>query len=309
MTIAAHARIAPKTQLRMRVYLAGKCGGPKWDLVEGLPVTFTASDYKTHGMHLDALWGKSAGYGSHPAEIYAEVCREIADSDFLIAYLDTPDSFGSIAEIAWASAFSKKCFLLIVDDVFTVVDDELTFPMLDAYWLVSNFPDVIVRTVTKETARQAIEDILSEEKARKGLKEIRQIFESPLEEKFYLALTGIWKADGRIGIGFDEGYFIQRYEPYPIHVRPQAEVQTTIKLYRLDFLFQWGDLSNPLKCAVEIDGHDFHEKTKEQAKRDKERDRALVAAGYTVLRFTGSEVYHNAEGCAREVLSFIEGKK
>lgn len=58
--------------------------------------------------------------------------------------------------------------------------------------------------------------------------------------------------------------------------------------------------------AIEVDGHDFHERTKAQAQRDRSRDRALIAAGWTVLRFTGSEVHYNASGCVAEVLRLLE---
>lgn len=44
---------------------------------------------------------------------------------------------------------------------------------------------------------------------------------------------------------------------------------------------------------VEVDGFAFHERTKEQATWDKRRERALTAAGYTVLRFSGQEVSKN----------------
>jgi len=67
------------------------------------------------------------------------------------------------------------------------------------------------------------------------------------------------------------------------------------KYFILDFLIQYW-FSNPtyklaVQIAVELDGHDYHEKTKEQAKRDKEKDRILQTHGYLVARFTGSEVY------------------
>ena len=53
--------------------------------------------------------------------------------------------------------------------------------------------------------------------------------------------------------------------------------------------------------AVELDGHDFHEKTKEQSKNDKERDRILQSHGYFVARYTGSEIYNNPQKvCADE---------
>lgn len=47
---------------------------------------------------------------------------------------------------------------------------------------------------------------------------------------------------------------------------------------------------DPAAVAVELDGHEFHERTKDQAGRDKRRDRALVSKGWTVIRFTGAEV-------------------
>lgn len=46
----------------------------------------------------------------------------------------------------------------------------------------------------------------------------------------------------------------------------------------------------PIAIAVELDGHDFHERTKQQASRDKKRDRSLLSKGWSVIRFTGSDV-------------------
>lgn len=73
--------------------------------------------------------------------------------------------------------------------------------------------------------------------------------------------------------------------------------------YRIDFAFvsdSW--LPSQVRLAVELDGHDFHERTKEQAQRDKARDRWLTSRGWRVLRFTGSEVFRDAKACADEAL-------
>ena len=85
--------------------------------------------------------------------------------------------------------------------------------------------------------------------------------------------------------------------------------QVVIGSYRVDFLVvgQGMPKSEPMLIAVECDGHDFHEKTKEQAARDKARDRALVGAGYYVMRFTGAEIWRDAEGCCQQILDAIEG--
>lgn len=59
------------------------------------------------------------------------------------------------------------------------------------------------------------------------------------------------------------------------------------------------------RLAVEIDGHDFHDRTKEQAAADRSRDRALLAAGYHPVRFTGSEVHADPAGCASEAIDVL----
>lgn len=84
--------------------------------------------------------------------------------------------------------------------------------------------------------------------------------------------------------------------------RPQVEIGR----YRADFVYVYpdDDKGPRYKVAVELDGHDFHEKTKEQAGRDKRKDRALLAAGYYVMRFTGSEVWADPWKCVDEVEEF-----
>lgn len=58
--------------------------------------------------------------------------------------------------------------------------------------------------------------------------------------------------------------------------------------------------------GVEVDGHDFHEKTRAQVRRDKQRERAIVATGLRVLRFSGSELFRDACGCADEVVAALD---
>lgn len=54
--------------------------------------------------------------------------------------------------------------------------------------------------------------------------------------------------------------------------------------------------------VVECDGHDYHERTKEQAAHDRKRDRAMTEAGITVLRYTGSEIWRNPFACAQQTI-------
>jgi len=95
------------------------------------------------------------------------------------------------------------------------------------------------------------------------------------------------------------------------------ELQKTIKTvqgsaYRSDILFKitrfWGSKEDPIwgNLIVEIDGHEFHDRSKEQASRDRQRDRELILEGYTVLRFTGSDVYNDPERCVNDVRFQLE---
>lgn len=62
---------------------------------------------------------------------------------------------------------------------------------------------------------------------------------------------------------------------------------------RLDFVIEVTGVDSWNRIVVECDGHEFHEKTKEQAERDKSRDRALTTSGWRVLRFTGREIWRD----------------
>lgn len=134
--------------------------------------------------------------------------------------------------------------------------------------------------------------------------------ESPIEQLLFISLAS--KLDYYSGLfGAALG----------LTVGLQQEIKTELKTYRVDFLVTWDESEykpdDPLadefgmvtttysQIVVECDGHDFHERTKEQAQRDKARDRALQAAGYTVLRYTGSEIWKDPDGCAREVYRLV----
>lgn len=80
-------------------------------------------------------------------------------------------------------------------------------------------------------------------------------------------------------------------------IKPQAEIAG----YRVDILM-WFSVGNDFAgVAIECDGHAFHEKTKEQASRDKKRDREILKAGFPVVRFSGSDIFKSPEDCASQV--------
>jgi len=59
------------------------------------------------------------------------------------------------------------------------------------------------------------------------------------------------------------------------------------------------------RLAVEIDGHEWHERTKEQAGADRARDISLLGIGIPVIRFTGSQVYADPAECFRTAVRIV----
>ncbi|MER8478888.1 DUF559 domain-containing protein [Mesorhizobium sp. M1163] len=96
------------------------------------------------------------------------------------------------------------------------------------------------------------------------------IFDSPLERMFY------------------ELAFLD------LHIYPQHPVGK----YRLDFAIP------DKRIAIELDGHEYH-KTKYQRTHDAKRDRWLYGQGWTVLRFTGTEIHQNLDHCLDEICTLV----
>lgn len=84
----------------------------------------------------------------------------------------------------------------------------------------------------------------------------------------------------------------------PLVITPQA----AFGYRRLDFLLSWraSRLAEARTIVVECDGHRFHERTEDQARRDRQRDRDIQRAGMMVFRFTGAEIWEDAIACAEE---------
>lgn len=117
--------------------------------------------------------------------------------------------------------------------------------------------------------------------------------ESPIERLFLLAFYLV---------GGDEGGVIFDDPPGKMDMWFFVKPQEQLGPYRADFVIGLVEYPSAQRVVVECDGHDYHERTKEQASHDRKRDRAMQSAGYKVFRFTGSDIYRDAIGCAREVV-------
>ena len=114
-------------------------------------------------------------------------------------------------------------------------------------------------------------------KNKKSKREILNF--SPIEEKFF-------KRSEEIGLPLIRQYPVSRY--------------------KIDFVYiQKDELGNDkFKIAIEIDGSKFHTTT-EQLNSDYKRERYLLLQGFTVVRFTGSEVHNHCGRCLDEVKDII----
>lgn len=143
---------------------------------------------------------------------------------------------------------------------------------------------------------------------------------SPIERLFFRAvmLCG-WLGREDHGISLINEHVVLGDDPPDWEKRLLwVEPQVQLPGWRVDFMFyawSFGSVWNRGKgrqygkegwrrLIVECDGHDYHEKTKEQAKRDRGRDRWAADNGYDLYRFTGSEIHNDPLGCARKAFSW-----
>lgn len=154
--------------------------------------------------------------------------------------------------------------------------------------------------------------------------------ESQIEKMFLIALTHAAQTNS---LPVDEIFVIfaasdrDAAERHPSDWKLLIEPQARIGEYRVDFQIDyWCSVfgkaddenkirpfrprlkTNKFRLFIECDGHDFHERTKEQAARDRKRDRDLQQLGFNVLRFTGSEIWKDPMAPALEVLDFFLNK-
>lgn len=127
--------------------------------------------------------------------------------------------------------------------------------------------------------------------------------ESPIEQLFAIALelsglTQFNKFNPKIDV---------------LTIENQKTIQTKNKNYRSDFYvavsYKKGKVNiKTVNFIIELDGHEFHQKTKEQVERDNQKTRDLQLSGYEVIRFSGSEVYHKPYKCVDTLIEMILSK-
>lgn len=79
------------------------------------------------------------------------------------------------------------------------------------------------------------------------------------------------------------------------------DINSSVGKYRPDIIL----VSADKKIIFEIDGFAYHN-TQEQLTKDKQRERDLSLMGYKVYRFSGTEIYRNAQKIALEAIEIIK---
>lgn len=113
----------------------------------------------------------------------------------------------------------------------------------------------------------------------------------------------LWRRDGVFEITVDG---LRVKPPVVIGKRSIGVVHdVTVGSYRLDFAVAYWSYPG-WWIGIECDGHEWHERTKQQAAADRARDRELLRLGLPTMRFTGSEIFHDSDRCASEVYAISD---
>jgi hypothetical protein len=107
--------------------------------------------------------------------------------------------------------------------------------------------------------------------------------------------------NGKIPFTISDIFIQVKNRPHP-GMRPKDDSKVIKWKQRV---INWNK-KNIRNLCIYADGHDYHEKTKSQAKRDRSIDRKLQFLGYVVYRFTGSEIYNDVNYCCDFIQRDIE---
>lgn len=169
--------------------------------------------------------------------------------------------------------------------------------------------DQIIAEIARAVAAAAEDDF------NRQIERVRELIESPIELVLFAAMVAehkSWALDAWWFMDHREKSFedMNKYWAYApggvqeegVYVWPQANVGA----YRADFLLICRYYGVTHLFVIECDGHEHHERTKEQASRDKSRDRWFTSRGFKMLRFTGSEIWRDPAACFEEIANAIQ---
>ena len=125
---------------------------------------------------------------------------------------------------------------------------------------------------------------------------------TPIEQLFESAtrtLIKLTKSEFDTFLRYTEEGSVER-TCYGLNFLPQYKIGK----YRTDYMMQ--NMGNGQKLVVELDGHEFHDKDEKQRRYEKSRDRYMQKHGFTVFRYTGSEIFKDPFQAAIECVAFLD---
>ncbi len=128
---------------------------------------------------------------------------------------------------------------------------------------------------------------------------------SPIEHILYIAFHML------LQINYMEESDIHEHNGKIYAIGTALEPQHEIGPYVVDFLAYHRENHNDrtTECIVECDSQEWHERTEEQRRYEKQRDRFLTTKGYKILHFTGKEIKDHPYHVAAEILSILTGQE
>ncbi len=129
--------------------------------------------------------------------------------------------------------------------------------------------------------------------------------ESPIEQILYCAIETVRELNylDRATRVFKEKTIV---EHEGLEIFPQYEIDK----YRVDFFISNGLRVEENKYVyreiiVECDSQEFHERTEQERRYEKTRDRYLISHGYKIFHYTGAEIIKNSMNIAAEIIAFV----
>lgn len=274
------------------IYLANPHDKEKWEIVKNEKAKFISADSPhPEGEFIDELndegivnWNEIYNSNDTQAQetIYTRVMENIEKCDALFLYVNNICKNITAIEVTYARLIGKPCYLF--------VNNHGSFQLA-----LYQEPDGIHEG-----------DVVKDGNGNAVMTEFGRIYES------------VW---GIIGLPDIYVIYVDSEENTKEVVRKLLLLESPIEAMLIHEIIQRGSLVNKLigiepqykidvyysdiafpneKLAIELDGHDYH-KTKEQRTHDAKKDRKLISKGWTVLRFTGSEIYNDVCGCLEEI--------
>lgn len=135
---------------------------------------------------------------------------------------------------------------------------------------------------------------------------------SPIEQMFFCGIVSVAKVNAfPLYVGHDRINLDNpsddvprlakdvKHQAHPIILLPQARIGQ----YRVDSVLYVNEGPFAVPTVVELDGHEWHERSQKQRSEEKDRDRHMQFMGMRVGRYTGSDVFKDPFRVAADALN------